>query len=123
LHLSKAVALLLAIPFTFHMAVELLEHLSLLLRVVQSEDAAADPSTPRRALASSTQIAASGLLQQLPAALQTAQQQLLQLQPQGWCGKTCHYCERGLRRAHEMGVRDAGTDSLQDSLLEHAWTC
>ena len=118
LHLSKAVALLLPIPFTFHMAVELLRHLGILISVLQSVHAAADPSTPRRALTVSTQIAASGLLQQLPAALKSAQQQLRQLQPQGWCGVECHFCMKGLRHAPKMGVTEAGTMALQTTLLQ-----
>jgi hypothetical protein len=41
LHLSRAVALLLPIPSTFHVTVMLLYHLSALLRAVQSDRAAA----------------------------------------------------------------------------------
>jgi hypothetical protein len=116
LHLSKAVALLLPIPFTFHMATELLRHLT--LHAAQSEAAAADPSTPRTILKISTQIAASGLLQQLPAALQTAQQQLQRVKPQGWCGTACHFCQQVLRGAREMDVADPETDTVQDTLLQ-----
>jgi hypothetical protein len=118
LHLSRAVALLLPIPSTFHVTVMLLYHLSQLLSTVQSDSAAADSSTPRRHLAMSTQIAASGLLQQLPAALQTAQQQLQKLQPHGWCGTACHYCKENLSDALEMGVSDPGTEAVQTNLLQ-----
>jgi hypothetical protein len=121
LHMCKAVAALLPNPFTYHIAVELLNHLPFLVQAassVQHNNDAAGRSTTSLTLAINTQIAASGLLQQLPAALTTARQQLQQLNPLGWCGAPCHFCKRGLDSCKDLGLTNPGAHSPQHTLLE-----
>jgi hypothetical protein len=116
--MCKAVAALLPIPLTFHMATELLHHLTMLIRAVQYESDPDDPNRPVLLTAISTQIAASGLLQQLPDALKTAQKQLQVLKPTGWCGGRCHFCEKHVRHALGLGLVDTGSRPLQYTLLD-----
>jgi hypothetical protein len=106
LHLCKAAAVTLPIPgkFIFHMTLQLLRHLSKLLADIQHHSGSNDPLF----LTVSTQIAASRLLQQLPAEYKTAQQELQQLKPNGWCGVPCRQCEHGLYMTTKHGYADAG---------------
>jgi len=88
-------------------------------------------SMPGNALTIATQLATSGLLQQLPAALKQAQQQLRKLDPTGWCGNDCHLCINSKRAGEALAGMlgpsvtndQAGTSSgskqpLQAVLLE-----
>jgi len=100
--MAKAVACLLPVSFTFHMAVELLNDLAALIGTLEpgllnNMRSTDQYSMPGNALTIATQLAASGLLQQLPAALARAEQQPQKLEPTGWCGDPCHFCARGKR--------------------------
>jgi hypothetical protein len=121
LYQCKAIAALLPDPLMLHVAAELLNHLTTLLDALRFQCDAEDPSTTGFALAISTQVAASGLLQQqLPAALKTAQQQLQSLKPSGWCGNPCPFCQQGVDKLQELGLQlaDMGAHSPQHALLE-----
>jgi len=125
--MAKAAACLLPVSFTFHMAVEILHDLAELISMlepglhytIRSTD---QYSMPGNALTIATQLTASGLLQQLPAAVVQAEQQLQKLEPTGWCGGPCHFCVKGKRAAGRIpdfsDPSSAGRYPLQAFLLE-----
>jgi len=129
--MAKAVACLLPLSATFHTAVELLHNLSDLIGMLEPGSPADMPitdqySTPGNALTIATQLATSGLLQQLPAALKQAQQQLHELEPLGWCGGPCYHCSTNKRTMEvflpstggQVDPSSAGRQPLQAQLLE-----
>lgn len=101
LHLAKAISCLLLIPEVHHVGAELCRHLSGLLAWLgkPSGTTAGAPPPPAAAqrivITAATQIAASGLLQQLPEALLQAEQRLQRMSPHGHCDSIpCKYCLR-----------------------------
>lgn len=86
LHLAKAIATLMASASTAPHAADLSQHLTALLAALEpllpelrlTDDQSLRHTQPGSSLAIATQLSTSGLLEQLPAALKQAQQQLAQ---------------------------------------------